>query len=175
MSVNEKIVSVVDALSHSEFMNRFDSLREEMEGHGAADKEAADTNNSDKRIRLKTAYNESARTFNNLLKDLKQDMLRPRKRKLISKDFDGYIESYAKKLEDAETSYQKGYAKLRNEDQRGIDLTVVDVGTVIKVITTVVEILKGLIGLSQEARAAAREYIETNFVEAHTIKLWDKL
>ena len=109
--------STVRSLNRSAFIIQFNSLATYIESSARTMKNTADNYNAESMARLEASYNASVQRFNNVLVDLKDDMLDSRKMKSLSTNPNQYAEQYKRRLEEARVGYMNSYARTKAEVQ----------------------------------------------------------
>jgi len=175
---SKKTMAALQQLTTSEFMVTFDSLGNVVEGTGRMAKNNSDVYDPEVLNELQAAYNTSVQRFNNVLLNMKADLLDPNKVKAMTIDPQVYSDSYKYRLNEASSNYEKTFLTLLQtanaEEGQDID-GVFTLATVMAIIEGTYQLFKLIRQIRNEIKQFNDEQITQHFVVPHQILTWEEL
>lgn len=173
---SKKMLDAIDKISGTDFILQFDSLANVMEKLALQSKNRCAKLKPEEAEAIRTAYNTSVQKFNNILLEMKSDLLNPQKVKAMQLDPQVYSESYQRKFESALSYYQNSYLKTQSTVE-GIEILspVAVVSAIIAIIHGGYEIFKMVQSIRAEIREFNEDFLLKYFINPHKIKTWEEL
>lgn len=172
---SKKMLNAIDKLTTTEFILQFDSLSKVMENAARTAKMRSVRLKPEEAQKISSAYNTSVQKFNNILLDMKADLLNPQKVKAMQLDPQVYSESYKRKFDIALDYYQNTFLKTQSTVE-GIEIMIPAViPAIIAIIQGGYELFKMIQSIRSEIRQFNEQFLLEYFINPHKIKTWEEL
>jgi hypothetical protein len=174
---NKKVGPALSKFLNTEFMVKFHDLRVEAESQSIGLQARQDEIAAPDLYRLRAAYDQTAHRANQLLENIKQDFLNPKKVKTIAEFPDMYADGLRYKLQDLSDFYAAHFGQaLADATIAGDDL---DGSALLLLVTELIGLTKGLADyfgdIRQEARSYTEAHLQENLVQPYRWRSWDEL
>ena len=172
---NKKVMPALAKFLNTEFMLKFRDLRIEAESAALGVQARKDELKSADLMRLRSAYDQTASRANNLLENIKQDFLNPKKLKSIAEFPEMYSDGLRYKLQELSDFYAANFqqvladAQVKNVDGSAILLLVVELISLSKGLTDYFAAIK------RESRQYTETYLQENFIQPYRWRYWDEI
>ena len=160
--------------TNQNFFKKYIEVRERAENSVKYFKQNSGRYNPEDLAMLKANYNQSATMFNNMINNMKKDLLNGKRRKIIVK----YPQNYSKEIEcdfrRARDFYQQTYATEVKRITNG-QFTAIDVGTIkalLSMATGAGNLIKKILG---EVKKWQEGVVDQNLVQRFRFKNWDEI
>ncbi len=174
---NKKVAPALQKFLNTEFMVKFHDLHIEAESQCISVQARQGELAASDVYRLRAAYDQSAHRANQLLQNIKQDFLNPKKIKTIGEFPDMYADGLRFKLQELADFYAANFqqaladASIKEEE--------VDGAALLLLVTELIGLSKGLANYFGDIRREARQYTEAHLDE-HLVRpfrwrYWDEL
>lgn len=171
----EKIGKALQSFLRTEFMVKFQDLKTEAENLALGFKDNQSEYNPKDVRRVATAYDKTARRFNQLLEQIKSDFLDRKKLKYISQYPDSYSKGLKADLQELNTFYSREF------QQVVADVTddEVDGSVLFALLFELAKLTSGavseVIKIRKESRIYNEEYLQRHLVKPNKIRYWKEL
>lgn len=172
---NGKMDGALNGFLNTEFMIKLKDMKIEAEVSVQNFKKVSGTLKPEAVRKVQTGYDQTAYRCNQLLTNIKNDFLNPKKLKFIQKFPDSYIKGLELEL------YQLSDFYAVNFQQPLADATgnQMDGGALLLILTELVSVTKGIVGyfgqIKRDARQYNESYLQQHLVKPFSFRYWNEI
>lgn len=174
---NKKVGPALSKFLNTEFMMKYRDLRIEAESAVLGVQSRKDELKPADRIRLRTAYDQTATRANQLIEGVKQDFLNAKKLKSIAEFPEMYSDGLRFKLQDLSGFYTANFQQTLAD--ASVAREHVDGSAVLLLVVELIGLTKGLTNYFADIKREARQYTEAHLqehlVQPYRWRYWDEL
>ncbi|NUO01964.1 MAG: hypothetical protein HUU01_15275 [Saprospiraceae bacterium] len=177
---NKKVGPALTNFLNTEFMLKYRDLRISAESAAlsAQSSQTAGLSQADV-FRLRSAYDQTATRANQLLENIKQDFLMPKKLKTIAEFPEMYSDGLRYKLQELADYYSANFQQALADASVKVDGEDIDGSAILLLVVELIGLTKGLAGyfsdMKREARQYTDSYLQEHLVQPYRWRYWDEL
>jgi|APTNR8051073442_1049403.scaffolds.fasta_scaffold00247_36 hypothetical protein len=177
---NKKVGPALTNFLNTEFMLKYRDLRITAESAALSvqSNQSAGLAQSDV-FRLRSAYDQTATRANQLLENIKQDFLMPKKLKTIAEFPEMYSDGLRYKLQELADYYSANFQQALADAAVKADGEEVDGSAVLLLVVELIGLTKGLASyfsaMKRESKLYTESYLQEHLVQPYRWRYWDEL
>lgn len=168
-----KLNAALRQIEESKFIMSFDSVAIAVETTARVAKKQPFT--KDEQLLLQQTYDDAVVPLNNLLYSMKNDLLDPKKIKLITNDPQVYGDSYQLRLQEAYKKYQNNFLPLKANIEAKHQIDAIPLPLIIATINGAYEIFKLFKSIKNDLKKLTEQMLKEQLIEPHRLKSWSEL
>lgn len=177
---NKKVGPALSNFLNTEFMIKYRDLRimAESAALGAQSNQSAGLAPADV-FRLRSAYDQTATRANQLLENIKQDFLMPKKLKTIAEFPEMYSDGLRYKLQELADYYSANFQQALADASVKVKGEEVDGSAILLLVVELIGLTKGLANYFSDMKRESRQYtdgfLQEHLVQPYRWRYWDEL